>query len=309
MVVVAFNPDAGLVARLRATKRQASTVLVADNSDTPQGRAETARMSAEAEAEHLPQASNRGIAGALNAGFAILRSRGFTHALALDQDSMPEGDLAASLLAAATPDQALVGADWFDHAAPERAPRHVVALRWMPLLFRRRPLSEMAHKPGCRVPVSFAIMSGACIPLEAWHKLGGFNEDLMLDLVDEDFCLRAREAGLGVSILPGARLEHRRGNKRRVHTPFGTFIPAFIPPRRLRCMFRNRTRVLFRWMLRHPHMASYELAFSAKLVADIILLEDFKAAKLRAIAAGILDAVRGRPPALGSSPPPTPRAP
>jgi rhamnosyltransferase len=289
-VVVAFNPSGTLPSGLAAIRGQVDRLIVADNSQDKAVREQVQASALQAGADYLGLEVNHGVAGALNAGFSRLHNQGFTHAIAFDQDSTPSAEMCTCLIREISlhSDMAVLGSDWFDEANPGHRPQHVSTVPWLPFLFRRRRLPSDTTSP---VPVSFSIMSGSCFDLHLWKRLEGFDEALMLDLVDQEYCLRAIDEGLQVALLPGARLLHRRGDKRAVQRFGRIWHPSFMSPNRLRCMFHNRTRLILPWFFRHPHMALYEMSYSLKLLFDICFLEGKTWPKLQAITAGIIDAL------------------
>jgi rhamnosyltransferase len=115
----------------------------------------------------------------------------------------------------------------------------------------------------------------------------GFDDGLFLDLVDTDYCVRAWRSGREIAVAAASRLDHRRGAKRAASFAGRTFWPAFMaPPSRLRYLFRNRLLPFRRHALDLPHWAGFELAYLGKIAAEILFLEDDKAAKLAACVRG-----------------------
>lgn len=291
-VVVTYHPDAGFGARLAAISRVAAPVLVVDNSTDFAARATVAAAAAEHRADYRPQAANRGIGAALNAAFAELAAAGFAAALAFDQDSVPAPDLAAALAAVHTtlPRCAAVGANWTDAARPDEPSRHLQRHPTWRSAFTRTVAERDLTGVLC------VITSGTLFDLRAWRSLGGFAEDLQLDLVDSEYCLRARAAGFEIAVAAAAKLAHRRGAKRAVRRFGRTWWPAFMPPARVRLLFHNRLLVLRNLGRRYPPWAAFECAFALKIIAEICLLEDQTAAKLAACARGTWEGLLGRPP-------------
>ena len=292
-VVVTFFPDEAFARRLARVAREVSPLLVVDNSTEAGVRASVARTAAETGAEYVAQSRNRGIAGGLNAGFSALVQRGHRAAVAFDQDSTPDPGCAAALCTSARADskRAIVGSNWFDEARPEFGSRHLQPHPWLPGAFRR--VRAGAQDLG---GVTFVIASGSWFDLQCWESLGGFDAALFLDLVDVDFCLRARRLGRTVAVAAAARLAHNRGSKRPIRCAGRTWWPAFMPPARLRGLFANRIRLLVRHGWSNLHWVSYEACSSLKILGEIIFLEDQKREKLTAVLAGCVDAVAGRIP-------------
>jgi hypothetical protein len=67
-----------------------------------------------------------------------------------------------------------------------------------------------------------------------------------------------------------------------------------MPPLRLRLLFRNRLRLFPRHARHAPHWVAFELVYTIKILAEILLLEDRKGAKLAACASGTWDGLLGR---------------
>jgi rhamnosyltransferase len=288
-VTVTFEPDPAWPERLRAILTACPRCIVVDNSLTPAARVfveDTVRSNPGAELIANPD--NPGIGRALNQAFAALHSSGHPWALTFDQDSVPPPDLATQLLATARSSPvpvAVVGANWRDAARPDRPARHPVATPAFALSFRRVPAVADLHDVLC------VITSGSLFSLNAWQRLKGFDESLFLDLVDTDFCLRARRAGWRVAVSANANLTHRRGAKKSVRFLGRVFHPAFTPPFRLHCLSLNRIRLFTRHGAREPAWVAYELAYALKLSADILLLEDEKRPKIASCVQGTLHAL------------------
>lgn len=288
-IVVTHFPDGAFEQRLTTVAREVSPLLVVDNSGDPAVRSRLRVACAVHGAEFIANAENRGLASALNQGFGLLASRGITAVISFDQDSTPCPGFSAALLGtmSTTPNCAVVGANWQDEATPTKPSRHLRRKAAFPFAFERAVAGRDL------IDVTCVIASGSLYNLEIWQRLGGFDESLFLDLVDTDYCLRARAAGHVVCVAARARLAHRRGAKQEVRRFGRTSTPAFMPPLRLRYLFRNRVRLCSRhW--RTPHWIAFEVVYSAKIIFDILFLEDQKCLKLAGCVRGIWDALLGR---------------
>ena len=283
-VVVTYHPDAGFETRLAAIAQEVAALIVVDNSATETDRARLADGCAALGCQLMDNSENRGLGAALNLGFATLAARGLTWAIAFDQDSTPEPGLSRALLATAAQSAAkpvaLVGANWTDEGRPDHPARHLQAHGVIPGCFRRSAATRDLSDVTC------VIASGTMFHLPTAQRLGGFDEGLFLDLVDTDYCLRARAAGYTLRVAAAARLRHRRGAKRPVTFAGRTWWPAFMPESRLHGLFRNRLLVFRRTGWRFPHWASFEIAYATKILAEIVFLEDRKSAKLAACLRG-----------------------
>jgi rhamnosyltransferase len=64
------------------------------------------------------------------------------------------------------------------------------------------------------VEADFLIASGSLIPVAALDRVGPMREDLFIDYVDVEWCLRARREGLRCYGVFEATMEHRLGESR-----------------------------------------------------------------------------------------------
>lgn len=288
-VIVTYFPDAGFDARLAAIAREFQPLIVVDNSTDPEITRRLWSLCQTHHAELVLNPANLGLGAALNHAFDLLAQRGLTWAAAFDQDSTPATGFRAELLtvAEAKASCAVIGANWTDEARPDFASRHLRATTW-PFIFERIPATETLSRVTC------VITSGSLFRLTTWRKLGGFDAGLFLDLVDTEFCLRARRAGFDICVAAGARLRHRRAEKRPVTFLGRTWWPAFVSPPRLRLLFRNRVLLCRRHGWRMPHWVSFEIVYTAKICAEVLLLENRKGAKLAACLQGTWDGLLGR---------------
>lgn len=289
--IVTYFPDEGFAHRLVAIARECRPVIVVDNSADEAARTALRGSCGAQGAKLIENADNVGIGRALNHAFAALAADGIEWAIAFDQDSTPEPGFVAALLAArhgAGESAPIVGANWRDEARPDAPSRHLRRSRTLPIFFERAIADEDLRDITC------VITSGTLFHLPTVHALGGFADDLFLDLVDTELCLRARAAGHRIHVASAARLEHRRGTKRPVRFAGRTWWPAFMPETRLHLLFRNRVLVFRRHGGRLPHWVAFELAYALKVIAEIVFLEDRKLARLAACGRGTWHGLCGR---------------
>src|SRR4051794_37853037 len=81
VVIVTYNSGAVIGACLDAVLPTGAEIVVVDNASTDNTRAEVERR----EVRLIPNSMNRGFAGAINQGFAVLRQ---THVLMLNPDAV-----------------------------------------------------------------------------------------------------------------------------------------------------------------------------------------------------------------------------
>jgi rhamnosyltransferase len=263
-VVVLFNPTAEQVANVRAYAGQVGRVIAADNTLEPDSGilAELAVMGVTV----LPMGGNRGIAAALNAGCDAAIADGFTWALTLDQDSTPSPDLVEKLTLCLS--------------EPGSGDVLLVAPVW-------QIEGGLAEEISARC-VDFAMTSGNLLRLDLFEKVGGFREDLFIDRVDTEFCLRGRVMGLRILQRRDAVLLHRTGLLEERRFPFRHFVTNY-PAIRRYYMARNVLEVNRLYGREFPEWLEGEKHQWSRDVPKIILSERDRCQKLMHIVRGILD--------------------
>lgn len=201
-VVITHQPDLGQLQRaLAALGPQVAAVIVVDNGSSalPQ-LAGVSRLIA------LP--ANRGIGAAQNMGIEAARALGLPFVLLLDQDSEPAADMTRQLMQAYQ-DARRAGLDVGAVGALVRDPdgREDGFVRFRAGRYEAVP-SQTAD---AWVDCDMLIASGTLIPLAAVDRVGGMAEELFIDKVDTEWCLRARARGLRLLGAPRALLHHRLG--------------------------------------------------------------------------------------------------
>jgi rhamnosyltransferase len=153
-------------------------------------------------------------------------------------------------------------------------------------LLSRLSLKNEAHP----VASDFIIASGSLIPLAILDEVGGFKEDLFIDLVDVEWCFRARRAGFKSFLSPTATVEHRLGS--------GT---VKIGPRQVARHVPIRNYYWIRnaiWMACQSYTPpAWRIYFLTRSLAFLVVyttLADKRARRLRLMIDGISHGLRGR---------------
>lgn len=265
-VVVFYHPDRECVRRSNRLADSGPCVVV-DNTATV---LDAAALGLDPRVQYVPNGRNVGIATAINQGIEILRKLGCSSALVFDQDSEPSERLLAELPCvldrelAAGRKVALVGPAYEDARLGGVAP----FVRFGCMKLRR--IAPEGDKP---IEVDFLITSGSCINLSVWRDIGPMDDELFIDFVDLEWCVRARNKGYDVLGVPWLRLTHELGGKPiRI---FGRTYPGHSAIRHY-YMFRNaialvqRTYVPWSWksmeLMRLPfRLAIYGLFMRPRL--------------------------------------------
>lgn len=289
-VVITHNPGETLVDNVQLLSAQVPFLILVDNGSKDEALRRIESLLTE-RVEILRNLSNLGIAVALNQGLQRAKALGYSWALTLDQDSRSALDLVEQLCAAysraAHPEQICIVAPQIINLDLDKQ-TYYLQPHFGPLYKR-----EYCHGKDLD-SVTTVITSGSLINLDAFERVGDFRKDFFIDYVDTEFCLRARSMGYRIIVACNARIDHVLGRRRQAKVGEITLYPTFHLPLRWYYISRNRIAMIRMYATRFPHWFSYEIVASLYTLVRMLLTEDQRLEKLRAIWQGMWDGLRGR---------------
>ncbi|HEV2563893.1 MAG TPA: glycosyltransferase family 2 protein [Microvirga sp.] len=286
-VAVTYNPEPTLLAQvLGSALPQVQGLLVVDNGSA--NAKDIRHIATRAAVQVIANERNIGIAAAQNQGVARARADGFTHVLLLDQDTVLAPGMVADLtenLTALEQGQgriAAIGPAYYEL----NSQRQTRAYRADGLRLSRLSLANETRP----VASDFIIASGSLIPLSVLEAVGGFKEDLFIDLVDVEWCFRARTAGYRSYLSPTAAVEHRLGSGT---VQIGPREVAVHVPVRNYYWVRNAL-----WLARQPYTPlAWRIYFTSRslaFLATYTTLVDKRMLRLQLMIRGIRDSLASR---------------
>jgi len=273
--VVLYHPDQTAIDNIGSYLEEVSLLLAMDNSETPKKDFVELLHKACGEKliyKHLPE--NPGLAVALNMAACEAMKRRHSWLLTMDQDSRADKGMVEIMCR------------YIEHQGNGRI--GIVS----PFI---RHSNDPAILPSPE-PVEEPLMvmtSGNLLNLEAFREVGSFREELFLDYVDYEYCLRLRRAGYRIVQVNSAVLQHQLGNMRRHRLlwkrPFVTHHSVL----RRYYITRNRFFVNKIYGEDFPEFSRHEVkAFWQELLL-ILLFERDRVQKLIAVIRGFCDYHRG----------------
>lgn len=243
-IVVCFNPDVNkLVSNVSALLKQFATVIVVDNSDIPSIRKELNNIISILDGVcYLQLSRNYGIAYAQNIGVQECIKLGYKFFCEFDQDSTIEENFVGRLIASYL-------------ATSSSSSQTVAAIG--PNALDADSGKSYRFKDSSRAPVlvEYTLSSGLFVSVDAFLKVGPKSEDLFIDLVDWEWCLRARSLGFQIYIDPDIKMLHKLGDHHK--SVFGLFEYGVPAPFRHYYAFRNYIKlsllghVPLRWKIKY----------------------------------------------------------
>jgi rhamnosyltransferase len=277
-VIVTFRPPFAVPENLAKARSQVEGLVVVDNGSPPEALVHLVAVSRELDCKLIENGTNLGVAVALNIGVQWAKSQSYRWVALFDQDSTLSDGFIASMLS-----------EYETNPLHERiavvTPRHLELEtgKW------DRPFFAEDGTP------LTAITSGSLMPVEIFDRCGWFQEDLIIDNVDTEYCLRARSMGYTIALCNQASLHHSVGTP-RMHSFLGLFMAKAThhSAQRHYYMTRNRIVIMRKYRRQHP---GWGYLTPRSLVRDSIVnlvVEDNRWSKLSHVLRGAFDGIRGR---------------
>lgn len=146
--------------------------------------------------------NNLGIATALNQGADYAIQSGCNWLVTLDQDTELDTAYFSALNAAM-------------QTMPQDRPIAMIGVNYYNLVMSR-PGHAICEQGASYLAVSDVITSGSLVSLAAFKSLGGFLDKFFIDMVDTEFCLRARQQGYRIFFLQRPLMKHALGYKESI---------------------------------------------------------------------------------------------
>lgn len=295
-VIVAYYPKpVELTALLERLRGQVERVCIIDNTPAPEERASTMLSPGRDPDFNIDiheLGHNLGVATGLNRGIQRVLDAGADYVLLCDQDSLPSPTMVSNLLVAT---QELMSRGLQVAAVgPTFTDLHTGITFPFKSLQRGALIPTPVH-PSSREPHVDAltlITSGSLIARDIFKAVGLMRDDLFIDYVDIEWCLRARAAGFSVFGTGNAIMEHRMGEESLSVWYFGWRQETLYPPSRIYYRVRNQTALCFsrfpslRWKLRSTW-------YMAGVVYSHVFFGGQRWQSLRMACRGLVDALRG----------------
>ncbi len=135
--------------------------------------------------------------------------------------------------------------------------------------------------------VDYPIASGSLVSVKAWKSVGGYDDDLFIDRVDDDFDLRIRNAGYLIIRANHATINHAIGQIKVVHF-FNKNIKVY-NHNAFRKYYQSRNNIIF--AKKHGGLLKAWVR-NIILLCKTILFEQEKMTKFKSIFKGIKDGIK-----------------
>ncbi|MCZ4673873.1 glycosyltransferase family 2 protein [Citrobacter sedlakii] len=288
-IIVLYNPD---LIKLRmlvdSVKRQVDSIVLVDNTNDVVSK----NIENEVKTLHcdnviyLPLHGNFGIAHAQNVGIKYSKKSFASHFLLLDQDSLLPEKMIENLLHYEKKiiddgiKVAAIGPSFRD----EKTGKVTGAIRVYP--FFQKILSN-ANLP---IATDYLIASGTLINVKSLDVIGMMREDLFIDLVDIEWCARARKSGFKCYVAPDVIMNHSIGNEAKKY--FGKNVITHSDFRHY-FIVRNTIHLILKRKLTTNHLLFLALRLPLFIIIHIFTSPS-KKEKIGLFFMAIKDGIRGK---------------
>jgi rhamnosyltransferase len=275
-VIITYNPDKDFYDRANRIAPQVNKTIIIDNCSNKKAINMLQEVSSQLKTVLILNSKNKGIATALNQGMNWAQQNNFSWVITFDQDSIVQDSMFQ--IFQNTYDQlvaknkiALIGSNYIDlnsgcYLIPLDSDHHFY---W----YERKS----------------AITSGSLYSLEAFRQIGPFRDEFFIDLVDLEYCLRARARGFKIYATIKPTMAHAIG-KTTLHKiiwkKFGTTNHS---PERRYYIARNNVAMSKEYLLTDPAFVISTLYSRFKSIVLIIFFESNKISKIRLTLLGFID--------------------
>ena len=278
-VVVTYHPDAAFASRVAACAKQVADTVIVDNASNESVRRLLAELALDEGIHLLQNEKNLGVATALNQGVRWLRERGYRWALLLDQDTVPSDHMVEILI------------DVY-HAVDE--PEHIAVVGSNYSGQDGAPAYRCRGNESRWMTRKTVITSGSLISMRVFDLIGPFRDDLFIDHVDHEYCLRAASRGFKTIMTCRPAMTHVIGEKARRRIAGFVIATSVYSPERHYYKGRNHVIMTRAFLFQHPLWVMKLFVSKARDMVLMCLFDDQRMAKLKSTALGYVHGVTGK---------------
>ena len=272
-VVVLYDPPSGILERIETYRNQVEVLFAIDNSERVGSRIQET-LEKLGNVVYQWNGRNLGIARALNTGAALAIQRGCDFLLMMDQDSEGSPTLVEELL---------------------RAHSDVVKFH-VGILYAYHEYQNYHQRKGKDTvsEIFLADTAGTLLDLQAYRKAGSFLEDLFIDYVDFEYCLRLHSKGFTLWRVNNATIYQRLGNLSPAKFLWWKVGVSNHTPIRMYYRIRNRLVVARNYFKYYPAWSLKEFILTPYVLVKMLAFEEHRWEKTKMAGRGIRDFALGR---------------
>jgi rhamnosyltransferase len=280
-VVISYQPTVEFIKNIHALAAQVDEIIIVDNCSSRSGRAIIEESAAGNNVTVIYNHENLGIGSALNTGIRFAKERGYEWIGTFDQDSRITSGFVKKML------------NTYDLYS-DKARVAILSPQYRDQNTGRMIAGGNSSEDSLFKTLFTTMTSGNFVKVNMFDLVGCFNEDLFIDYVDHEFCLRVGYAGYSILEVNGAILDHNLGDPTEHRVLNKIIIATNHAPHRRYYNSRNRVYLYKRYLLIFPAWVISDGWGLAKEIVKIFLFEQDRKRKAASIMKGIVDGLLGK---------------
>ena len=269
--VILYNPDRDVISNIYTYLEQVDKLYVIDNSEIISQFIKNEFIKNQ-KVFYIANYENIGIASALNKALNKAEEDGYEFLLTMDQDSYFDNQVVEKMLNRIDEDEGIA----------------IISAR------HQYPVGKKAAKVNDdAIDNLVAMTSGNIVRVKLLRSIGGYKEDLFIDYVDHEICLRLNSLGYKIKILDDYKVIHSLGSVIEEKFLWKKVYPTNHSPIRIYYQTRNRLFVYKAYRRIFPDYFKSETINFFKNIFRVVLFEDQKRKKIKFIFRGYHDFKKG----------------
>lgn len=263
-IVVVYFPDSDLVDNIVSYMGVVKNIYIYQNSFLSTDTKEKLLRASNVNINFLGEGINQGVAYALNQGCKKAKLDGYLWALTMDQDS--------SFVAI--------------HQS------HIECVKDAGMYY---PVCQLGGGVEDNQTPPWVLTSGNIISLPIWEDMGGFNDELFIDGVDFEYCIRLLDMQKKIERIPDLHMAHSLGEgvEYRKILFFRVRVMNH-KPIRMFYISRNYIRIAITCFSKHPIWSLYILRVLILRLVKLVFVNADKWSSIKMAIKGLYAAARGR---------------
>jgi rhamnosyltransferase len=266
--IILYNPVEKVISNIKSYINDIDFLYVVDNSDKPNEDIVN-KIKEISNLEYIYNNGNIGIAKALNIAINKSIENNYDFILTMDQDSTPDPNMLKNMK------EFIKNTNVNDIGII--APFHFVLK------------TQKIDTKNLFKEVNMTMTSGNLVNLNILSKVGGFIDELFIDHVDHEYCLRLRYNGYKVIQLNNAILYHELGELKYINLLFKKKAITSHSPLRMYYIFRNGFYVNNLYKSKLPDFHQYFIKLIINEILYTIIIEKNKLKRFKLMLKGFLD--------------------
>lgn len=271
-VTVLYQPQNSLLDNINSYLEKIEKLFIVDNSESINTEVYNILIQNK-KVEYIFHSKNLGISKALNIGATKALNEGFNFLLTMDQDTSIDSKLI----------------DNYKNFLLSTSFNNIGMITPIPSYIPNGKKEKIKIKE-----MNVAITSGSLLNLNAFEKVGPYLEDLFIDYLDFEYCLRLRKNGYKIIQLSSCNIRHQLGNLERRYFLFKPIFVTHHSPIRYYYRTRNRLYVAKNYITSFPLFVLKDIFIFINELIKIAFFEDEKTAKFKMVVFGVIDFLKKR---------------